>query len=38
MEKHTIKHAPLREKTLNFAIRIVKLNQYLIQFIEIQKK
>ena len=29
MEKHTIKHDPLREKTLNLAIRIVKLNQYL---------
>lgn len=29
MEKHTIKHDPLREKTLNLAIRVVKLNQYL---------
>ncbi len=29
MEKHTINHDPLREKSLNLAIRIVKLNQYL---------
>ena len=29
MEKHTIKYDPLREKTLNLAIRIVRLNQYL---------
>jgi four helix bundle protein len=31
MEKHTNKHDPLREKTLNLAIRIVKLNQYLAE-------
>ena len=29
MEKHTIKNDPLREKSLNLAIRIVKLNQHL---------
>ena len=30
MEKHT-KDSPLREKTLNFAVRIVDLNKYLAQ-------
>ena len=29
MEKHTTKNDPLREKSLNLAIRIVKLNQHL---------
>ena len=29
MEKHTIKNDPLREKSLNLAIRKVKLNQHL---------
>ena len=29
MEKHTQKNDPLHTKTLNLAIRIVKLNQYL---------
>jgi four helix bundle protein len=31
MEKHTDRTDPLREKTLNFAIRIVNLNKYLSQ-------
>ncbi len=30
MEKHTRKNDPLHEKTLNLAIRIVRLNQYLV--------
>ncbi len=29
MEKHTHKNSPLQEKTMNLAIRIVRLNQYL---------
>jgi four helix bundle protein len=31
MQKHTNRPDPLREKTLNLAIRIVKLNQHLTQ-------
>lgn len=30
MEKHT-SNSPLREKTMNFAVRIVELNKYLVQ-------